>query len=81
MTSFILCVAIYRAGPNKLTGILDLGPIPLGCIEGMRCRLLLPMCAVSVCQSVRVRQSVYLTRGHSVQPLLNHFGILLLSYF
>jgi len=32
----------------------------LGCIECMRCRMLLPMCAVSVCQSVR--QSVCLSR-------------------
>jgi len=47
----------------------------LGCIEYMRCRLLLRMFAVSVCQSVR--QSVCLSRGLSrqrVQCVWGSFG-------
>jgi len=54
-----------------------------GCIECMRCRLLLLMCAVSVCHSVRQPVSLSLSSinlaslcgGHSVA---NQFGILLL---
>jgi len=50
--------------------------ILLRCIECMRCRLLLPMFAVSV------RPSVCLSRGSTVcgafvQPLPNYFGLLL----
>jgi len=51
---------------------------PLGCIEGMRCRLMSPVCAVSVrqsvCLSVTRLNSALLCGGHSVQPLPNHFG-------
>jgi len=53
--------------------------ILLGCIECMRCRLLLPMCAVSVAQSVCYGSSTgsaSLCGGHSVQPLPNYFGFL-----
>jgi len=43
----------------------------------MRCRLLLPMCTVSVSQSVcHVAQLGFIVRDHSVQPLPNHFGLL-----
>jgi len=47
----------------------------LDCIESMRCRLLLPMCADSV--SLSLCPPVCLScRGHSVQPLPNYFGLL-----
>jgi len=42
----------------------------LGCIECMRCRLLLPMCVMSVCPSVcqSVCLSVSLSRMHRMSP-------------
>jgi len=45
----------------------------------MRCRLLLPMCAVSVNLSVTRLNSASLCGSHSVQPLPNHFGLLLVE--
>jgi len=49
-----------------------------GCIKCVRCSLLLPMSAVSVCQSVRQSAvSLSVTRSHAVQPLPNDFGLLL----
>jgi len=47
----------------------------------MRCRLLLPMCAVSVCLSIClsrgwIRRLLQCMRGHSVQPLPNYYGLL-----
>jgi len=54
----------------------------LRCIECMRRRLLLAMFAVSVRQyvslSVTLLNSASLCGGHSVQPLLNYFSLLLL---
>jgi len=47
-------------------------------IECMRCRLLLPMIAVSVSLSITRLNSASLCRGHSVQLLPNHFGLLFL---
>jgi len=61
----------------------------LGCIECMRCRLLLPMSAVSVCQSVRpsvclprvwTRRRLQCVLGHSVQSLPNYFSLLLIHW-
>jgi len=53
----------------------------LGRIECMRCRLLFPMCAVSVCPSVSLSvtrlNSASLCGGHSVQPLPKYFALLL----
>jgi len=40
--------------------------------------ILIPMCAVSVSLSVTRLKSASLCGGHSVQPLPNHFGLLLL---
>jgi len=48
----------------------------------MRCRLLLSMCAVSVCLSVSrgwIRRRAQCVRGHSVQPLPNYFGLLFVT--
>jgi len=43
----------------------------------MRCRLLLPMCAVSVCLARGwIRRRVRCVRCHSLQPLPNYFGLL-----
>jgi len=48
----------------------------IGCIECMRCRQLLPMCAASASLSVTWLNSASLCGGYSVQPLPNHFGFL-----
>jgi len=57
----------------------------LGCIECMRCRLLLPMIAVSVCQSLchaaQPGGACSVCEGHSVQPLPSDFGLLLCLLF
>jgi len=52
----------------------------LHCIECMRRRLLLPMCAVSVSLSVTRLNSASLCRGRLVQFLPNHFGLLLFKW-
>jgi len=46
--------------PNRYTFLFQICLSFLGCIKCMRCRILLPMCAVYVCPSVHlsVRQSV-----------------------
>jgi len=51
-----------------------------GCIECMRCRLLLPMCVVFVSTVTRFN-SASPCGGHSVQPLLNQFGLLFFNTF
>jgi len=48
-----------------LTEVSLLIRLVLGCVECMRCRLLLPMCAVSVCQSVC--HAVQSTRFHCAE--------------
>jgi len=65
----------------------DIGNMFLfGCIECLRCKLLLLMCAVSVYQSVRQSacHTAQLTRLHclgcsAVQPLPNYFGLLFMA--
>jgi len=58
----------------------------LGCVECMRCRLLLLMFALSVCLSVclpvmrSTQRHMQCVQGHLLQPLPNHFGCLLYTY-
>jgi len=59
---------------------LNIPNVFLGCIECMRCRLLLPMCTMSVCQSVcHAAQLGFTVRGHSTQPLPNYFGLIFVT--
>jgi len=72
---------IFHATHSRALSILKIHfgrSLYLGCIEYMRCRLLLLMVAMSVCLSVtrQVGGACNVCGGHLVQPLPNYFGLL-----